>query len=966
MYLHLSKYFSLFLFFVATSNLILKAQVPYHWQLTDDEGLPSMTVYNIVQDHKGLIWLATANGLCSFDGKIIQKINTSSLNDQEILKIREGTDGNIWGMNLSGQTFYLKDGQINILDKKFDENIEQLLDFEWLGNSLLLINTPLGNNNHKLNSDRRKSQILSFSFVEGKLINNTNNINLNQFRDYIVLNNQNEKLTICNYNYEKYKIEVIDKEFNTIFKVENEIIKKGGIVKSLFWKNKLFVMSKEKCYVVNPKTEKNINFELINPDCNNIYTNENELFIIHNKGFSIYDEEGKIKSKSLFPKLTITFVLRDLENNLWLATNGSGLIIIPNINNILYDKYNSVFKSDAIFTLFKENDDNIYVGKKDSIINILDKKDNIKEFPITYKGRILSITSNEKYMFFGGDDGIICSDKSNKKLIKTNIPDPTKILFKSSKNIIYFGTNVAFGEINQALKFQNIKPIRTYAINETKDGTIWIGSSKGLYFKKNDKIELFQDEKLKNIRVTSLACDKFGKLWIASQSQGLFCISDNQIIEIPTSLNLASKNFTCILSDDIFVWFGTDNGIFRLNLINNEVFHINNYFGLPSNEIQSLAILNNYLFIGTTNGLLKISLDDIKPILNIPNIYLKKISINEIEITPNENNIYTLDYHQNNIFLKFQSYQYRSLGNAKYEYKISELDTSWKKNSGNYLRLANLKPGEYHITIRAINENGIYSNKNIELFFIIEIPFWQKKWFYLLTILASASIIGYYFVRKYQTELKIENLRMQALQAQMNPHFIFNSLNSIQHFLTINDGDNAVRYLSKFAKLIRTVFNFTKKDEISFDEELEMLNIYLTLEKMRFKDKIDIHINISKSLQFLQSELFLPPLLIQPIVENAFKHGLFHKFDKGNIWIDFDIIEENRIKCVITDDGVGRNLTKSLAKMKYKTTSTGLKTTEERIAHWHKIKKSGIKDFFIIEDLLSENQALGTKITMIL
>jgi LytS/YehU family sensor histidine kinase len=200
----------------------------------------------------------------------------------------------------------------------------------------------------------------------------------------------------------------------------------------------------------------------------------------------------------------------------------------------------------------------------------------------------------------------------------------------------------------------------------------------------------------------------------------------------------------------------------------------------------------------------------------------------------------------------------------------------------------------------------------------------------------------------------------------MNPHFIFNSLNAIQHFLTNNDDENATRFLSRFARLIRIVFEYNKKKEITFAEEIEMLETYLSLEKLRFNEKVDIHFKVDEKLELLKEEILLPPLLIQPIIENCFKHGLFHKQDKGNLWISFELYDNRRIKCIIEDDGVGRDRAKELAIWKGKHTSSGMSATLERVDFWHKKNNTYISNFFTIEDLTENNIAKGTRVTLIL
>src|SRR5690606_8791202 len=183
---------------------------------------------------------------------------------------------------------------------------------------------------------------------------------------------------------------------------------------------------------------------------------------------------------------------------------------------------------------------------------------------------------------------------------------------------------------------------------------------------------------------------------------------------------------------------------------------------------------------------------------------------------------------------------------------------------------------------------------------------------------------------------RLVEVKSQALQTQMNPHFIFNALNAIQQYLTDFDQEKAMSYLAKFARLIRLILEQSKKKTISLESELELLNLYLMLEKLRFKENVEVYLNLPDDIEKEKSEIYLPPLLIQPIIENAFKHGLFHKEGKGRLDITFSK-SGKYLKCTIEDNGVGRaaTLEKNKWRKKGEHKSSGLDTTTERLQLLH-------------------------------
>jgi LytS/YehU family sensor histidine kinase len=258
-------------------------------------------------------------------------------------------------------------------------------------------------------------------------------------------------------------------------------------------------------------------------------------------------------------------------------------------------------------------------------------------------------------------------------------------------------------------------------------------------------------------------------------------------------------------------------------------------------------------------------------------------------------------------------------------------------------------------------------------------PWWQTWWFRTIAMLAIVALI-YSLVRwrlhqKFRHQLeqsekekqlaefqqqKVE-LEMQALRAQMNPHFIFNCLSSINRFILKNESEAASDYLTKFSRLIRMVLNNSKKTFISLEDELEMLRLYLEMERLRFQYSFNYNISFRNEID--PSGIFIPPLLLQPFAENAIWHGLMHK--EGNGHLDLELSLENKIlTCIISDDGIGRkNATKIKSKSAQKDKSLGLQITTERLALLN--RDIGEQTFFTIEDVTDQSgYAAGTKVIL--
>jgi sensor histidine kinase YesM len=236
----------------------------------------------------------------------------------------------------------------------------------------------------------------------------------------------------------------------------------------------------------------------------------------------------------------------------------------------------------------------------------------------------------------------------------------------------------------------------------------------------------------------------------------------------------------------------------------------------------------------------------------------------------------------------------------------------------------------------------------------------------VLYILLTALIVVFFFKRrikqiqrKNQQQKNMQQLERKALQAQMNPHFIFNSLNSIQSFLLYEENEKAERFLLKFAQLIRQTLNNSRVSYITIEAEIDTLRKYLELEQMRFKDKFTF--SISVQLQPDQMLLGIPPMLIQPFVENAVLHGFKSMQSGGEITVSFASLSANRLMCVIQDNGIGRE---EAGKHKKKTThpSFGTKITAERLFAYQQKNRDEFKIEII--DLKENGHPAGTKVIM--
>jgi LytS/YehU family sensor histidine kinase len=277
--------------------------------------------------------------------------------------------------------------------------------------------------------------------------------------------------------------------------------------------------------------------------------------------------------------------------------------------------------------------------------------------------------------------------------------------------------------------------------------------------------------------------------------------------------------------------------------------------------------------------------------------------------------------------------------------------------------------------VKAVNAYGKWSEKAVSIEIV---PAWWSRWWFRLSVLLAVVAIIYFLVKwrlheKYRLQMersekekelsrlqhRTAQLEMHALRAQMNPHFLFNSLNSINRFIIQNNSDQASGYLTKFSRLMRLILQNSQHELIPLESELEALKLYLELEAVRFDHHFTYSIHVDENLDM--SMLKVPPLIIQPYAENAIWHGLMHKEEQGKLVIDLRE-DGDYLICSITDDGIGR---KKAAELKSKSASThksmGMKITADRIASmkWRKANDNGIQ---ITDLVLPDGTPAGTRV----
>jgi hypothetical protein len=337
-------------------------------------------------------------------------------------------------------------------------------------------------------------------------------------------------------------------------------------------------------------------------------------------------------------------------------------------------------------------------------------------------------------------------------------------------------------------------------------------------------------------------------------------------------------------------------------------------------------------------------------------IYIRSVLVNNMPFATDS--VYKLAYWQNNVMLQMGALNFTAKKQPVLLYSIINTTAFEKLPPDGRINFINLSPGTYTMVVKEYGTNNFFSIK-----IIIDPPFWTTWWFIALFILLAATVIIYLINRRItalrkaaQLKQRVAETEMMALRAQMNPHFIFNCISSIDNFILGNEKENASAYLNTFAKLIRNILDNSKNEVVPFWKDWETIQLYLGLEKLRGNNTFEYQLHASEAL--LNGHYKIPPLIIQPYIENAIHHGLMQRKEgNGKLVIIADLLGDV-LKYTIQDNGIGREKAAQLKQInQLQHASYGMQLSAERIALFNNNLQNNIK----ITDLKDDDgNAMGT------
>ncbi len=922
---------------------------------TTKDGLPSNHVYRITQDIEGFIWFITDKGMVKYNGSDFKKFTIrDGLPINDIWNIAITPNGKVWYFSKSPKIGYIYKDSVYAFPSENKGEILSPMNRNIVGNEVTF-------NNSFAHYQLENKQWKAYN-VSGR------NSKLKQYKSYL----NHKKLHRIQFSEDQKNLFFIDKNKHEVKKIKlvqeiTEAHTRGQINDSTyFWtSNKAFTILNLNNYkvkttyfkdVINIKESKHVRIHIVN----------NQIQITGRGFVSILDKEYNItKTHYVSKDLKAHFSFIDKQDNIWIATFRNGVYKLPKA------------KQNAVYTLINEKVGKIKKIDNKLIAKVLDKgfyaydfstkqfKVFIKETNFVYG--MFPIKELNKNFFITHNSIFLVKNKKRNEIpisLRANLNETARQLVYH-KDYLYGNFTAGLNKINP----KNFSVKKEYIINGIRSfvsfkDTLLIASSNGLQVLDNDRIKALKIPKETANNLYTKPILNLNKLddnavLVGTDAYGAFVTDLNEIIPLKETEYLSINNSFVAGTD---LWLATDKGIwhYQKNRDNKYIFitSYNENDGLLSNNTNSVYATENELIISSNNGVVSIPKKKNKT-SGLLAIYVAEVNYNNESILKSP-----LKYESNNsLSIKVSSIDFSENRAMQYAYQLLPIQKKWITTTSRQISFNDLPPNTYQLNIKA-------KSKSDSIAFKIA-PLWNqtlvaKVLFALLSIVLVSTLV--LIIRKIElkkqakklnAKRKLAEFELYALRSQMNPHFVFNSLNAIQYYLTDNKIDLSEKYLVKFSRLIRMFFDLSKHQTISIQDEVGLLNAYLEIEKMRFGKDFKYKIQIDKALN---TEKQIPAMLLQPIVENAVNHGLFHKQGKGLISIHFHKTNESDFSISIEDNGIGRERSKEIKKHSLnKHLSKSTQILQERI---DLINESGSFNIhYKITDLNQVNQT-GTRVRL--
>lgn len=967
------------IFYLALFNA-LQGQNHFFRKYDSRQGLPSSEVYQAVQDDDGYMWFSTDHGLVRYDGYQFRTFDVDDgLPENPVFTLYKDSKNRVWFVTLSGKLGYHEKGKIypykfndrladylrlyaknryNIYSEMAVDSLENI----WLSlRKVGLFRVDGQGNVAWLNPRQNHNSAVLLRGPDGKML-----IDFAKTHPTHTVIIQSDHVQTDSFDVSGY---FLPRRFGHIL---NSVVALG---EDIFFSEHNVVVHFRSGRLINHK-------KLAHSITRMNFDRQGRIWISTNGGGGRLFDKDLNEIDVFLDGEPISSFFEDHEGGLWFTSLNSGLFYIP-------EKHNKVIVPPSMFRQEKIVD--LEIDKKNrlwfssfNVIGYSSGKNNQIYRAIKLGDTIISCILPDpsgSYLWLGTSKGLLRFNEASGKL------DPLKALsevyyaqwgvkslfYDTIHDMLWVGSFAGFYGLSPKTGLSRVIGVnelnRVEAITTAGDGKLYLGDQNGLHSWDGDSLKPVRSFGMGPWRVTALTW-RNDSLWIGTRERGLLLLTNDTLKSFDRKDGLLSSSVNFIKFKGNMIVAGTNKGISVLNRTSTGkgfaiVQNITSGYGLLANEVTAMTTTKEKI-IASSAGF--ISFLQVNPSL-LMNIRMPV----HITSVSNENKIIdnylaepvVLRYNENKISFSYFAISFFIQGRHTYRHRLVGLENTWVVNQQTIASYPYLPPGKYTFEVQVKNPDGSWSATAEPIAVTVLRPLWMEWWVITIMVVVAIALllalfyaVSWYITRQRNVVNDMRRYQQEALALQMNPHFLFNALNTVQRFILENDKMASSRYLTRFAGLMRAMLENAQKPDTSLSDEMHLLRQYIELESARMPQKFTYEIQCDEQID--QDNTFIPVFLIQPLVENAIQHGLKVYSGEGKLQLRF--YQENQsLVVVVEDNGIGREAASKLQTNKK--TSLGLSIVQKRILLINKSRQTNI-NLEITDLYTASGEAAGTKATL--
>ena len=899
----------LFLCSSGQENLLFK-------QIAIEHGLQSNTVYDIKVLKNHLLFIAHEKGLSSFDGTRFINYYNRDFPFCAVSNILQTDDGQVFCKSFNNVFFKLVDDSLHF---EFELKNDQLYHYSFANantitglyhDSLYFYNTHLKKLQYK--SIHKGVSASSLKQIEYTILNrsemSTSLIAIDHSMNYFNVPMNLDGVNIIQQLKSKEAQLIVQNklDLDLIESPSNKVIKKIKIGKNLF--------------------------------INNIVRIDQDLWICTTTGvYRLNKNSNETKWQTYLEDNNVSFVQKDGEGNYWFSTTNNGLFMATNFN------IQKLVSHPSGFSFINGSRSDLFLGTNDGEIYTT----NIINNNLKFLSRSQKQKSIESLFYDSVQKSIVYSsnvlyEQKNLGLKRSRIILKDYCSFRGTYLLAYAGFYLYSNKSNEipwlVNRFENdsseLNEIKgLHRINYTSERLTSISADEEnqiIYYATSTGIYQVDSTSFNPILLLEHRSDindivfYKNQIYVATKDKGLCVLKGMKLA--PASIPNLSSTASIVYNLHVFnekLWIHTENEIAKFDGQSSKIYSSSD--GLPMQKVKDFYVDNDRVFLNVGHSILMFREGELQQEPHQAKLLIHNLVVNKKNYDYSKSII--LNHEENNIIIHYSLIAFNNPTTTSIEYTINDGDPIRLWSEERNVSLPSLSSGTYEIKFFIVSNQNVESKESAIIRFEIKPPFWKTWWFILVSSVVLTGLMLFSFWRIWQKqkrentlvqsklllEKELDKSMLSSIKAQMNPHFLFNALNTIQSYIYLNDKESAIMYTSKFSDLTRNILEMSTKDTITLDEEIKSLTLYLELEKMRFEDTFNYEVNIDRDLN--RDYIKILSMLVQPYVENAIKYGLLHKKNNRVLKLTFKK-ENNLVVITIDDNGIGRKRSQELNKIK--------------------------------------------------